>query len=269
MRTNLPQKRRAYSVLMSILLAGLRITGLGIIGLGITGLGTAARSEAPPSFMEPIAGRTSSTAASIANADVLALNTSMFQLYANAGAVFRQNLMAKHPIILGLFSGAGGRFILYRPGMAPLDAPSMPIAYQLLKSVGHSTLALAEIVMPYLDNASDTSWRASLIAYRSQMQSALNGLSATDMPAEWQENSRIILQNNIAFMDDCANKGVISVAAGVCQQAGPGLEKGNRLGGSNPGCALDERARGLEKAARQRLGYDLRREQYNLCRQAK
>jgi hypothetical protein len=213
MRTNLPQKRRAYSVLMSILLAGLGITGLGIIGLGITGLGTAARSEAPPSFMEPIAGRTSSTAASIANADVLALNTSMFQLYANAGAVFRQNLMAKHPIILGLFSGAGGRFILYRPGMAPLDAPSVPIAYQLLKSVGHSTLALAEIVMPYLDNASDTSWRASLIAYRSQMQSALNGLSATDMPAEWQENSRIILQNNIAFMDDCANKGVISVAA--------------------------------------------------------
>jgi hypothetical protein len=208
MRTNLLQKRCANPVLMSILLAG-----LGTTGLGITGLGTAARSEDLPSYMEPIAGRTSSTAASIANADVLALNTSMFQLYANAGAVFRQNLMAKHPIILGLFSGAGGRFILYRPGMAPLDAPSVPIAYQLLKSVGHSTMALAEIVMPYLDNASDTSWRASLIAYRSQMQSAVNGLSTTDMPAEWQDNSRIILQNNIAFMDDCANKGVISVAA--------------------------------------------------------
>ena len=57
--------------------------------------------------MEPIAGRTSSTAAGIANADVLALNTSMFQLYANAGAVFRQNLLAKHPVILGLFSGRG------------------------------------------------------------------------------------------------------------------------------------------------------------------
>ena len=198
MRTNLFRKRCCYPVLMSILLAG---------------LGTAARSEDLPSYMEPIAGRTSSTAASIANADVLALNNSMFQLYAKAGAVFRQNLMAKHPIILGLFSGAGGRFILYRPGMAPLEAPPVPIAYQLLKSVGHSTMALAEIVMPYLDNASDTSWRASLNAYRSEMQSAVNGLSATDMPAEWQENSRIILQNNIAFMDDCANKGVISVAA--------------------------------------------------------
>jgi hypothetical protein len=203
MRTNLFQKRCCYPVLMSMLLAG----------LGAAGFGTAARSEDLPSYMEPIAGRTSSTAASVANADVLALNNSMFQLYAKAGAVFRQNLMAKHPIILGLFSGAGGRFILYRPSMAPLEAPPVPVAYQLLKSVGHSTMALGEIVMPYLDNASDTSWRASLMAYRSEMQSALNGLSATDMPAEWQENSRIILQNNIAFMDDCAGKGVISVAA--------------------------------------------------------
>src|ERR1700686_4783470 len=198
MQTNLFRKLCYYPVLMSVLLAG---------------LGTAARSEDLPSYMEPIAGRTSSTAVSVANADVLALNNSMFQLYAKAGAVFRQNLMAKHPIILGLFSGAGGRFILYRPGMAPLEAPAVPIAYQLLKSVGHSTMALAEIVMPYLDNASDTSWRASLMAYYSQMQSALNGLSTTDMPAEWQANSRVILQNNIAFMNDCANKGVISVAA--------------------------------------------------------
>ena len=82
MQTNLFRKLCYYPVLMSVLLAG---------------LGTAARSEDLPSYMEPIAGRTSSTAASIANADVLALNVSMFQLYANAGKVFRQNLMAKHP----------------------------------------------------------------------------------------------------------------------------------------------------------------------------
>src|SRR5438067_12866341 len=195
MRTDALRNRHAYVAVMSILLAG---------------LGTAARSEDLPSYMEPIAGRTSSSAASIATKNVLALNTSMFQLYADAGAVFRQNLLAKHPLILALFSGAGGRFILYRPGMAPLEAPPMPIAYQLLKSVGHSTMALAEIVMPYLDNATDPSWRASLLSYRSQMQSALDGLNATDMPAEWQANSRMILQNNIAFMDDCASKGVIS-----------------------------------------------------------
>jgi hypothetical protein len=163
--------------------------------------------------MEPIAGRPTSSPASTANKNVLALNTSMFQLYGDASAVFRENFLANHPVILALFSGAGGRFILYRPGMAPREAPPVPITYQLMKSVGHSTMALAEIVMPYLDNASNLSWRGSLLAYRSQMQSALDGLGATDMPADWQENNRIILRNNIAFMDDCANKSTISVPA--------------------------------------------------------
>jgi hypothetical protein len=121
--------------------------------------------------------------------------------------------MDQHTIILGLFSGAGGRFILYRPGQPPLEAPSVPIKYQLMKSVGHSTMALSEVVMPFLDNASDTSWRGSLLAYRSQMQSALDGLNKADLLGDWQENSRLILQNNIAFMDDCAKNGVITVAA--------------------------------------------------------
>jgi hypothetical protein len=198
MHTAPRRKRHAGALLIPFLLAGLCST---------------ARSEELPSYMDPIASRTASTAASIATNNVLALNARMFSLYGDAGAVFRQNLMAKHPIILGLFSGAGGRFILYRPGKEPLDAPSVPIAYQLLKSVGHSTMALAEVVMPYVDNASDLSWRASLLSYRSQMQSAVDGVNGTDMPEEWRANSRVILQNNIAFMDDCANKGVISVAA--------------------------------------------------------
>lgn len=198
MRTILPRKRCPYPVWISIAL------------IAWSG---AAVAEDLPSYMAPIAGHTTSDAASIATKDVLALNAMMFQLYDNSGAIFRRNLMAKHPIILGLFSGAGGRFILYRPGMAPLEAPPVPIAYQLMKSVGHSTMALAEVVMPYLDNPSDTSWRGSLLTYRSQMQSALNGMNATDAPADWRENSRLILQNNIAFMDDCAKIGVITVSA--------------------------------------------------------
>ena len=111
-----------------------------------------------------------------------------------------------------MFSGAGGRFILYRPGMAPLEAPSVPIVYQLLKSVGHSTMALAEVVAPYLDNPDNQSWRGSMLAYRSRMQSALDGLDATDMQADWRPNNRSILQNNIAFMDDCLKNGAITFA---------------------------------------------------------
>ena len=156
--------------------------------------------------MAPIAGRTVSTPAETATQNVLALNRGMFELYDDAARIFKQNILSKHPVILGLFSGAGGRFILYRPGQAPLDAPSVPIVYQLLKSVGHSTMALTQVVGPYLDNAANQDWRGPLLAYRSRMKSALDGLDQTPMQADWRDTNRTILQNNIAFMDDCAGR---------------------------------------------------------------
>jgi hypothetical protein len=166
-----------------------------------------------PAYMGPISGTVTATQAETATKDMLALNTGMFELYGDAGKIFQANILTKHPVILGLFSGAGGRFTLYRPGQPPLEAPQVPIVYQLLKSVGHSTMALAEVVGPYLENPANKSWRGSMLAYRSRMQSALDGLDATPIQADWRDNNRTILQNNIAFMDDCVAKGVISVAA--------------------------------------------------------
>jgi hypothetical protein len=166
-----------------------------------------------PSYMEPIAGRTASSPAETATKNVLALNTGMFDLYDAAAKIFQGNMLARHPVILALFSGAGGRFILYRPGQAPLEAPPVPIVYQLLKSVGHSTMAMAEVVGPYLDNPDNQSWRGPMLAYRSRMKSALDGLDATPMPAEWRDNNRAILENNIAFMDACLAKSAISSAS--------------------------------------------------------
>src|SRR3984893_1512334 len=174
---------------------------------------SSARAAEVPSYFKEIVGTEVATPAEIGTKNILQLNTTMFELYGNAAQVFKKNILAQHPVILGLFSGAGGRFILYRPGMPPLEAPSVPIVYQLLKSVGHSTMALTEIVGPYLDNASNQSWRSSMAAYRARMKSALDGLDATPLPADWRDNSRIILENNIAFMDDCLAKGVISFAA--------------------------------------------------------
>jgi hypothetical protein len=166
-----------------------------------------------PAYMAPISGVTTTTPGDIATKDILALNSGMFELYGDAGKIFQANILAKHPVILGLFSGAGGRLILYRPGMAPVDAPSVPVVYQLLKSVGHSTMALAEVVGPFIDNPGDKSWRGSMLAYRSRMQSALDGLNATPMEPSWRDNNRTILNNNIAFMDECVAKGVIPFAA--------------------------------------------------------
>jgi hypothetical protein len=189
-----------------------RPPGLALVAMLLGGTAIV-HAQGLPSYMAPISGPATATPADTATKDMLALNTGMFELYGDAGKIFQANILAKHPLILGLFSGTGGRFTLYRPGSAPLEAPQVPVVYQLLKSVGHSTMALAEVVGPYLDNPANKSWRGSMLAYRSRMQSALDGLDATPIQAEWRNNNRTILKNNIAFMDDCVAKGVISFAA--------------------------------------------------------
>src|ERR1700704_3427195 len=166
MRARSPFERSAYAV---------------VTFLALTAFGTPANSQDLPSYMAPISGRTASSPADTAVNNVLALNTAMFALYDDSAKIFERNILSRHPVILGLFSGAGGRFILYRPGMAPLEAPSVPLVYQLLKSVDHSTMALAEVVGPYLDNADNQSWRGPMLAYRARMASALGGLDATPM----------------------------------------------------------------------------------------
>src|SRR6266436_7936196 len=89
-------------------------------------------------------------------------------------------------------------------------------------------MALSEVVTPYLDNAANQSWRGPLLAYRSQMQTALDTLDSTDMQADWRDTSRTLLQNNIAFMDACAESGAITLAdlQGFARKQAP-LLKGN------------------------------------------
>src|SRR5262249_20097535 len=88
-----------------------------------------ARAAEVPDYLKPIVGTETSSAAEIGTKNVLQLNTTMFELYGDAARIYQKNILARHPVILGLFSGAGGRFILYRPGQPPLDAPQVPIDY--------------------------------------------------------------------------------------------------------------------------------------------
>jgi hypothetical protein len=198
-----------------------------VVSLAIGFCGSQAQAQEVPPSLKPILGALTASPAEVGTKNILQLNASMFELYGASSKIFQRNLLAQHPVILGLFSGTGGHFILYRPGMAPVDAPSVPIVYQLLKSVGHSTMALAEVVMPYIDNPNDASWRAPLAAYRSQMQSALDGIDATAMREDWKPTSRAILANNIAFMDDCLAKNAIAMDAltAFAKKQGPLLKK--------------------------------------------
>ena len=198
-----------------------------LTSVAIVWCGGQAQGAEVPAYLKPIVGTQTASPAEVGTKNILQLNASMFELYDASGKIFQRNFLAQHPVILGLFSGAGGRFILYRPGMAPIDAPPVPIVYQLMKSVGHSTMALAEVVMPYIDSPNDPSWRAPLAAYRSWMQSALDGLDATPMREDWKPTNRAILQNNIAFMDECLAKNAITTdaLAAFAKKQGPLLKE--------------------------------------------
>lgn len=195
--------------------------------LATTSLSSQLQAEDLPNYMKGLVGVVESTPADTANANLLALNAAMFDLYDTAAQTFTKNILANHPVILALFSGAGGNFTLYQPGKAPVSAPPVPIVYQILKSVGHSTMALAEVVSPYLSSANDQGWVGPALAYRSRLQTALDGIDAASMPEDWRANNKTILTNNIAFVDECVEKKAISFAAlqTFAQKQGPYLVK--------------------------------------------
>src|ERR1700733_12285100 len=69
--------------------------------------GSPARAaDVMPSYFDEIVGTQAASPAEVGTKNVLQLNTTMFELYGDAGQVFKKNILAQHPVILGLFSGA-------------------------------------------------------------------------------------------------------------------------------------------------------------------
>jgi len=189
---------------------GSQVVATLVLASALLGFAPAARAQTLPAYMNVIIGHATTTKAQVAEENVLALNVAMFGYYDRALRLYQQQLLVQHPVILALFSGAGGTFTLYRPGMTPLRAPSVPTVYRLLKSVGHSSMALFQIAGPYLDNPADQSWRALMDVDRTQHKVALDTLANLDMEPSWRDNVRIILTNNIAFIEAALAKGVIA-----------------------------------------------------------
>ena len=144
----------------------------------------------------------------VAEQAVLALNASMMQFYEISLVKFIANMRAQVPIILALFTGEGGQMMLYRPGQEPEVAPPVPLVYQLAKSIGHSSMAIYEILAPYLSNGfGNQLWRAPLETYRTENRTALDALGALDVSDDDRAVMRAILECNLAFMDECLAKG--------------------------------------------------------------
>jgi hypothetical protein len=101
------------------------------------------------------------------------LNQDKNEIYSKNLILFQQNLLNHNPIILALFSSKGGNLILYRPHQTPLEAPHVSQEYEIVKSVGHSTLALYSFLIPYVSNQKNTSWKSSLENFLLHNQKAL------------------------------------------------------------------------------------------------
>ena len=162
-----------------------------------------------PDYMRPVVVEEPPVSPQVvAEHAVLALNDSMMRYYEASLAKFISNLRDQHPVILAMFSGQGGQMTLYRPGREPEHAPPVPLVYQLAKSVGHSSMAIYEILSPYMANAAGNQlWRAPLETYRTENRLALDALAALDVSDETRVILRQILELNLGFMDECLAKG--------------------------------------------------------------
>ena len=87
----------------------------GILAAGLAAGRHRRRRRQPSRVSANISGNTASNASDVATRDLLQLDIGMFTLYDRASNIYRRNILAKHPIILAMFSNQGGNLMLFRP----------------------------------------------------------------------------------------------------------------------------------------------------------
>ena len=101
----------------------------------------AGADDIPPYMRNVVAPLPMTSPKAVAVRDALALDDQMQVIYSNSLQLYKKNLLARSPVILGLFSNQGGEFYLYRPGKPMVQAPRVPVTYEICKSCGHSAMA--------------------------------------------------------------------------------------------------------------------------------
>ena len=146
--------------------------------------------------------------------NALNLDSQMNVFYARTLDEYLTQFRKQHPIILGLFSNEGGDFYLYMPGQVDQSrANSVPVQYQVVKGVSHSSMALYAILQPYIDGLStDSNWKADFTAYRQQQVKTLADADQMGLAPEVDAAVHKILTSNIAFIDDMLKAGSIDKA---------------------------------------------------------
>jgi hypothetical protein len=167
----------------------------------------AGADDIPPYMRNVVAPLPMTSPKAVAVRDALALDDQMQVIYSNSLQTYKKNLLATSPVILGLFSNRGGEFYLYLPGKPPIQAPRVPLSYEICKSCGHSAMAVYQLVAPYLANPEDPSWRTPMAQYLALQEATLAGLDDIDLSEDPKNSAKALLSNNIAFMKECLKDG--------------------------------------------------------------
>jgi hypothetical protein len=173
-------------------------------------LAEAGAEEIPEYLRNVVAPRPTPSPGDVAVRDALALDDQMQGIYAGSLQIYKKNLLATSPVILGLFSNQGGEFYLYRPGKPAIQAPRVPVGYEICKSCGHSTMAVYQLTAPYLDNPKDPAWRTPMAQYLALQEAVLAGLGDIDLEEDAKSSARTILEHNVAFMKQCLKDGTFT-----------------------------------------------------------
>jgi hypothetical protein len=197
-------RRRPHGLAWVYRGACLALLGMGLARVPVHG------GDVPEFLRIVVADRTPASDCAVAEQNVLGLDTSMMGIYEDALAQYKRNMRDRVPIILALFSEGGGRMILYRPGHEPLVAEPVPIVYQLVKSVSHSSMAVYQLVAPYLADPSDKSWHGPMQVFRTRCQTAMESLDSLNLPSDDRAILQAILDRNLTFMDECLKTGTFT-----------------------------------------------------------
>lgn len=148
----------------------------------------------------------------VATSNILELNVGMFKRYDGALLDFQNQFLSKHPLILGLFSSGGGKMLLYRPGKPVEEAPPVPVVYQILKSTGHSTMVISDVILQAINKKDDARWKESISNYLVDMRKAAASLDEVPMNEAWRPTVRRILNTNINYMTMILEKNQLSLS---------------------------------------------------------
>ncbi len=113
------------------------------------------------------------------------------------------------PVILVLFNGVGGKYILRRRGRETAVEP-VPELYQQMKSVSHTLVGVYEIMSPYFDSPEGGNWRPKLTEFNQLLKGGLASLGDVGMPPDVEQHCRTILQGGIDFTDKALKTGTFS-----------------------------------------------------------